>query len=670
MKKLLFAYCCFLGLIAGAQDLPASTQQQLENLGDEELKDDALLQSLAFYKKHPLNLNEATAEDLQALRLLTALQTDAFLRYRAAFGKLIDIYELQAVPGFDVASIHKILPYVFTGPVLNAKENFLSRLKGGDQYLLFRLARTLEASKGYNASLPTHYLGDRNRLLTAYRYQYKTLLYYGAVADKDAGEQFFRGAQKLGFDFYSVHFFARNLGTVKSLALGDYVVNLGQGLTQWGSLAFGKSIDVLNTKRQSPVLLPYRSSGEFLFNRGAGITLGKKAWEATVFVSSKKFSGNIVSDSVERFTSFGTSGYYRTPSEIADRYKLTDFSVGGNLSFQNPGFKIGLNAVAHRFSLPLQKSAEPYNYFSFSGQQTFNASLDYGFTFRNAHFFGETAVDRLFNAATIHGVLISAAPNVDLSFLYRNLSFRYQSLFGNAFTDNSLPANEHGIYTGITIRPALGWQVAAYTDFYQFPFLKYRVSAPSSGWDYLLQLSYTPDKRTEIYLRCRTENKPLNDAGTTQVVSYPVDKIKQNLRLQFARQVRNDLLVKGRTEVIWFDGQSGQRQEGFLSFIEVAGSLSLKLKGNARLQYFETGGYDSRIYAYESDVPYSFSIPAFYDKGFRYYLNLSFAFTKNLTGWMRLAQTVYPGKATTGSGLDQISGNRKTEIKLEAQYGF
>lgn len=99
MKGLLVAYCFLISLASAAQEIPVTTQQQLENLGAEELKDDALLQSLAFYQKHPLNLNEASREDLQALRLLTALQVENFIRYRSAFGKLIDIYELQAVPG-------------------------------------------------------------------------------------------------------------------------------------------------------------------------------------------------------------------------------------------------------------------------------------------------------------------------------------------------------------------------------------------------------------------------------------------------------------------------------------------------------------------------------------------------------------------------------------------
>ena len=670
MKKRLLTYGCFLTLICTAQEPPPVTQQQLENLEAEELKDDALLQNLSFYQKHPLNLNEATKEDLQVLRLLNALEIDNFVRYRTAFGKLVHIYELQAVPGFDVQTIRNLLPYIFAGPVMNVKETFLSRLKGGDSYVLFRAARTLETSKGYNDSLPTHYFGDRNRLLAAYRYQYKTLLYYGVVADKDAGEQFFRGAQKAGFDFYSAHFFLRNVGSIKALALGDYAVNLGQGLTQWQSLAFGKSVAALNIKRQSPVLLPYRSSGEFLFNRGVGITVGKRAWEATAFVSYKKFSGNLVSDSVDRFSSFGTSGYYRTKSEVADRYKLSDFSWGGNLSYQKPFFKVGLNAVAHRFSRPLQKSDEPYNYFAFAGRQTANASLDYSFTYKNAHFFGETAVDKALHAATLHGVLISAAPKLDLALLYRRLSPRYQSLFGNAFTENTLPSNEGGIYTGIIIRPAVGWQVAAYVDFYRFPFLKYRTSAPGNGKDYLMQLTYILNKQTEIYLRYRTENKPLNGSGSSVVINFPVDKIKQNLRLNFITQLNTAVLLKGRTEMVWFNKGSKEAQEGFLTYLEAAIPLMRKLKINLRLQYFETGGYDSRIYAYESDVPYSFSIPAFYDKGLRYYLNIGYTPTATLALQLRLAQTVYQDKTTVGSGLDTITGNRRTEIKGQIIYHF
>jgi hypothetical protein len=668
MRALLLLYCCLWSCVCLAQEVPTSTQQQLENLGDENLEDDALLQQLEFYRKHPINLNTATADDLLPLRFLTDLQIASFLRYRNLFGKLIHLYELQAVPGLDVMTIQKIRPYIIIGPAVTVREDFLSRLKGGDQYALFRLARVLEKAKGYDTSLATHYLGDATRLMFRYRYQYKNLLYYGVVADKDAGEQFFKGAQNHGFDFYSVHFFARNMGKIKALAVGDYTVNLGQGLTQWQSLGFGKSVDVMNIKRQSAVLSPYRSTGEFYFNRGIALTLDLKNWEATGFVSYKKFSGNLDFDSINRFTSFGTSGYYRTKNEVADRNQLSDLSFGGNLSFHRSSFQAGFNAVMHRFSRPMKKQDEPYNYFAFSGREAFNASFDYSYTYKNAHLFGEIAIDKNRNKAMVQGMLLSVDKRIDLSFLYRDISKSYQSLFGNAFTENTLPVNEIGAYWGLLIRPAMGWQLAAYADHYQFPFLKYQVSAPTRGWDYLAQLTYAPNKRTEIYLRYRTENKPLNESGIDPVVNFPVDKVKQNLRLHFAAQLNPLLSLKARTEILWLDKNGSNKEEGFLSFIELAGGPTDKLKGNIRLQYFETGSYESRIYAYESDVLYSFAIPALYDKGFRYYINAAYSPFGHLTFWLRLAQTYYPDRQTISSGLEEITGKRKTEIKLQMRY--
>ena len=84
-----------------------------------------------------------------------------------------------------------------------------------------------------------------------------------------------------------------------------------------------------------------------------------------------------------------------------------------------------------------------------------------------------------------------------------------------------------------------------------------------------------------------------------------------------------------------------------------------------RLQYFETDSYNSRMYAYENDVLYSFSIPVFYDKGYRYYLNLNYDLTKKISLWFRFAQTIYPGKIAIGSGLDQINSSHKSEIKVQ-----
>lgn len=671
MKAACFIWLLFLFGNCFSQDVPPTTQQQLENIAensDEEPKDDDFLQQLDYFRKHPVNLNAATTEELQALKFLTDLQIDNFLRYRNLLGKLISIYELQAVPTWDILTIKKILPYVFAGDAVSIKENFRSRFGNGDQTLLFRITRVLEKSRGYDTSLSSHYLGDRNHLMFRYRYQYKDLLYFGLTGDKDAGEQFFKGAQSEGFDFYSFHFFARRLGIIKSIAVGDYTVNLGQGLIQWQSLAFGKSSDVMSIKRQSPVLVPYRSAGEIYFNRGIGITLQKKNLEVTAFASYKKISGNVINDTIERFSSLLTSGYYRTPSEIADKNKIMLASFGGNISYQTSSFKIGFNAVAHHFDIPLQKRDEPYNLFAISGTKVFNSSVDYNYTYKNIHLFGEAAVDKNFHKALVNGALISVDQKVELSFLYRNIQKQYQSLFGNAFTENTTPVNERGVYSGIAIRPSPGWQLNAYADLFQFPWIKYLVNAPSHGYDYLLQLNYEPGKEFGMYVRYKNKNKPTDSSGNG-IIYYPQDQMKQNLRLNISEQLSFAFSINSRVELMWFNRQLKNAGQGFLTYVQ-GNYKRRKLSANLRLQYFETDGYDSRIYTYESDVLYGFSIPAFFDKGFRYYFNLHYDITKRLQCWLRWAQTIYSNKKQIGSGLDEIDNGRKTEVKFQFLYVF
>jgi hypothetical protein len=645
---------------------PPPVTQQLENLAsrnEEELQeDDSYLQELEYYKKHPVNLNGATAEDLQALHFLTDIQVINFIRYRHIAGKLIDVYELQAIPGWDLNTINKITPFIFIGPAVTAKENFLSRFHG-EQSLLLRVSEVLEKAKGYDKNVSTHYLGDRSHLLFRYRYQYKELLQYGVLGEKDAGEQFFKGSQSQGFDFYSAHFFIRKLGTVKALALGDYTVNLGQGLIQWQSLAFGKSAEVTSIKRQSPVLQPYRSAGEFYFNRGAAITLQKRNIEGTFFASYKKPGANSLVDSIERISSLVTSGLYRTASEIDNKNKVRLFSAGGTISYQTTFFKVGLNTVMHRFDRALQKQDAPYNYFTFSGKQLVNSSMDYSYTFKNLHLFGEAAIDKNLHHAFLQGMLFSADPKIDIAILYRTIQKEYQVLFADAFTESSLPVNEKGVYIGVTARPHSSWQVSAYADFYQFPWLRYRVNAPSRGYDYLVQVTYRPDKRTELYVRFKNENKPL-DGKSYAVSPYPADRAKQQLRLHVSDQLTPGFLLKSRLELLWFNKNTGEREDGFLGYVDGTYGRN-KFSANVRVQYFETDSYSSRIYVYENDVLYNFSIPAFYDKGFRCFANLNYAFSKRVSAWLRWSSTLYNETQAIGSGLEEIYGKNRSEVRAQ-----
>ena len=660
-----------------AQETPV-TEQQLENLTDadqNETEDDSYLQLLEQFIKNPLNLNTAEENDLKELKILSGLQIANLLSYRKLLGKFISIYELQAIPSWDIQAIRKILPFVTIAEPIRLTEVFKTRFGAGDNTFLLRLSHVIERSKGFDESSGgAKYLGSPQKVFFRYRYQYKDLLQYGVVGDKDAGEQFFKGAQNKGFDFYSFHLFARKIGSIQALALGDFTVNMGQGLIQWQSLAFRKSVDVVGLKRQSPVLRPYNSAGEFNFHRGAGITIQKNNFETTTFVSYRKLSANFVADTVsneEFISSFLNSGYHRTESEIADRNKLGQLAFGGNVRYKKTNWHAGVNAIIFKFSSPVQKRQEPYNIYAISGNSWSNYSIDYSYTYRNIHFFGEVAVDKNLHKAILNGILISVDPRVDISFLHRKIGPQYQSINGNALTENTYPTNENGLFSGITVRPASGWRFDAYVDIYKFPWLKYLVDAPSRGKDFLAQLTYTPNRQLEIYTRFRSETKQGNQPGNTDPSSFLVTLPRQNWRTQLSYKINPSFTIRSRTEILWYDKKDVNEELGFLSFADVIYKpLLKKYSANARLQYFETDGYNSRIYAYENDVLFYYSIPAFFNKGFRYYFNFNYDLNAKISFWLKWSQTLYKNVESIGSGLDEIRGSTKSEIRVLARVHF
>ncbi len=124
-------------------------------------------------------------------------------------------------------------------------------------------------------------------------------------------------------------------------------------------------------------------------------------------------------------------------------------------------------------------------------------------------------------------------------------------------------------------------------------------------------------------------------------------------------------------ELSWFDKKASDAENGFLIYTDILYKPAFKpFSGNIRLQYFETDGYNSRLYAYENDVLYGYSIPVFFDKGYRYYANFNYDINKHVSVWGRFAQTIYPDKNQIGSGLDMISGHRKSELTLQAIWTF
>jgi hypothetical protein len=187
-----------------------------------------------------------------------------------------------------------------------------------------------------------------------------------------------------------------------------------------------------------------------------------------------------------------------------------------------------------------------------------------------------------------------------------------------------------------------------------------------------VQLTHRPNKQIEIYTRYRQESKALNYSDDGELVTALVEPVtRKNWRTQLQFKINSVITLRQRFDAMWYDIGGPLESRGFLTFFDVFYKTQLKpFSATLRLQYFETDDYNSRIYAYENDVLYGFSIPPFSDKGYRYYMNINYEVSKKLALWLRWAQSIYQNKKAIGSGLDVIAGNGKSEIKVQVLYRF
>jgi len=604
-----------------------------------------LVEQLTQYLQKPLNLNNASADELDELSLLSDIQINNLLDHIARNGKLISVYELQSINGFDLQTIRTIAPYIaVSGDIDKPKFSIRDMFKYGKNDVFLRYQQVLEEQEGYAAGDSTtsensRFAGSPARLYMRYRFQYSNHVSWGFTAEKDQGEEFFKGSQKRGFDFYSGHFFLRNIGRLKALAVGDFQAQFGQGLTFWSGLAFGKTADGTSIKRNAIGLKPYTAVDENLFLRGVGTTWQFGKFQATGFFSHKKIDGSALIDStrdeVTTVTSFLTSGLHRTPSELAKRKTLSETIIGGNISYVQRRLRIGINAVHYIFGANYQKTDELYNIYEFSGKQNTNIGIDYNYVFRNFNFFGETTMSANGSVATTNGVLMSVDPRLTFVAMYRNFPKDFQAVYANAISENSRILNEKATYFGFRAQILKSWSLMGYMDIFKFPWLRYQVDAPSKGYEYLAQLTFAPSKTLEAYFRIRKQLKEINTNDDELTIN--------TLDNQVATHYRFNITYKALKSPV---------------------SLSF------RYALFDTDTYNARIYAYENDVLYAFSIPAHYYKGSRTYLTLRYNVVRGIDIWLRYAVTFYNNRSIVSSGTSEIQGSTKSELKAQIRFRF
>jgi len=684
MSKYIIGICfLFSTILSYGQEKADIVQQRIEFIAEqleaENIDLTELVEQLNFFFDNPMNLNSATNESLRDLGLLTELQINDLLLHRKLFGKFISIYELQGLPFWDMNSIYMVLPFVRVDDKLDQLHVTLKEaLQQGKFEAYFRVQAIGESKAGYEdvpdsvlENSNSFYHGDANRYYTRLRFSYRTNLSIGVTAEKDPGEEFFKGNQKKGFDFYSAHAFYKGGKYLKSLALGDYQVQVGQGLNFWSGYSFGKSADVTNVKKSANSLKPYTSVDEARFLRGAAVDLGYKNFSMTTFASYKGVDGSVLADSLieeqEFVSSINLNGLHRTNSEIGKKNTLNEIIIGSNLRYKLRNFHAGIAAVYLGYDKAFNKDTTPYNQFDFRGKSNMGLSADYAWIFRNFNFFGEVASSSYSGGfANVHGVLFSLDRRVSMSLVYRNYAKDYQTFYNAGFAEGSRTQNEKGLYSGLKINWSRAISTNAYVDVFKFPWLKFQVDGPSFGHEYMIQQGYRPSRNFEIYVRFREQNKQKNSRSSDGTITELEDVLQRNYRFNLSYKVTESIKLKSRVEYVTVERNSQEKQDGVILTQDVIFKpKSFPLSLAMRYALFDTDSYDTRIYTYENNALYVFSVPSYYYRGSRAYAMIRYTFLRKFDVWFRYGVSIFSNRQSIGSGAEEIKGNTKTDLTLQ-----
>jgi hypothetical protein len=463
-----------------------------------------------------------------------------------------------------------------------------------------------------------------------------------------------------------------NMGVVKNFVIGDYSLQFGQGLSLWSGFGFGKGPDVTSVAKKDLGLRPYSSANEISFLRGAAVTFSlPHSFVLTAFGSSRRLDASTKADSLGILSqvNMSSSGLHRTPSEIKNKSALGQRVFGAALQYLTDNLSFGFTAYHSQYSNSFVTGPLPYNRYNFIGKDLTNVGLHYNYTFYNIYFYGETAHSVDGGIATVNGAMASLSRMLSLVVVNRHYDKDHHSFFTRSLGESTDASNESGWYAGINITPSKKITYALYGDYFKFPWLKYRIDLPSDGYELLTQMVYTPDKKFKATFRFKTERKQQNPDGDVDSV-YIVGVNKRNYRLAISYNLNRSLNLESRAEFTQYD-KSFTQDNGFLIFQDISVKpTGSKLSGNARLAYFHTDSYNSRLYAYEDDVLYSSGFGMYNGKGFRTYLNLRYKVTRNLDVWIKYAVFLYQDVNTVGSGLDLIQGNKKNDVKFQLRYQF
>ena len=611
---------------------------QMEDVEMSESVSEEMLEAIESAKVNGKpNLNDLSYEVAVNQLHLSDYQYYQLQLYIENFGPLYSIYEIPAIDGFTDEDMRRFSDKVLIAPPPKRRPTFRELMRSCKNVLWIRYGQVVERQAGYDTARANHYDGSPAHL--QFRYDFSVRQHFGfrIAGEKDPGEQFFRGDQKQGFDHYSGSVYMKNIRWLKCAVIGDYRLNYGQGLVLGSSMMSGKGGGVSAMRRFSDGIRPVATTNESQLFRGAAFSIGSKRWSGSAFAGAVTESNR---------TAFG-----------------------GSISCRQAQFTVSAQAICYGEYSDSARVGEKWR--SLGQPKQMNAGVSYHALAGKTLLFGEAAVNERGKPAVLQAALIPVAPVFQMSALVRYYATGYQSPMGSGFRTSSGDCGEFGTYLTGHLVVSRNVEADLFCDYYRLLWLSYLTDAPVQGMDAGVSLTCRLPGKNLLYARYQWRTKPKNESDDTYLHRLQ-EQCRHRLRLQWACKPLPWLDTKTEASIVLNKGPDNAKRwyKGLLMYQDLAFNWRKpQLSVHLRVAYFDTDRYDERLYAYENDVYYAFTIGSYYYQGVRAYLLLRYKI-RNFSLWFRVARTHYLNRNDIGSGLTYIDRPHKTEVKVQCMYRF
>lgn len=623
-----------------------------ELIMDNEIND--YYDQLEYLIQNPIRLNEASINELLAIPFLTRQEATAIIRHRNLLGGIYESSQLVNIAGVSNELIIKILPFFQLG-----KYNESSPFSSIGKYfsinklsLRTRIQQDMQTERGFRNGA---YSGSKLKVINRLIINKGNNLRLGLLTEKDAGESSLT-------DLALFNLSMKGTDNTYTFVIGDYITEFGQGLAIWNRYGVSKGSEAVNVlPRKAHRVKTFLSAEENLFMRGIAGTIKFSNFSFTSFFSFKYLDANIDTFS-NQITSFPLDGMHRTNSELSkkDMVKETIFGIATEYQLEDWG-SIGFLFYKTNFNLPYQNPKTQSH-----PQKSFPIfSWCYNTNYGTFSFTGETSLANS-SVASINNFEFAASKNFKLMFSIRNYATEYKSFRSSGFGEADNTSNEIGFYSGFRYHSSVG-TFDFYYDQYKFPVADSKYNFSTKGNDFLLHYTYKPSRSIELRLRYKNEIK--EDIKPIVYIYTVSTKKYESLRGEILFKSEKSFQLRTRGEFVTTI-ETNKRETGFLIYQDIKLIPVKNLDLNARIIFFKTDSYNTRVYQFENDLAGVLSNPPLYGEGIRWYIYFGYKTVFGISFSVKYSELKKPNNKEFGSGNSQFPGDLDNRLSFQIDYNF